>query len=253
MLNEVKLTTKKLSHLRLPDGYRCFGATLTERCLHGSAIIVRDDVLDPTKAPEVLYRHRRVAGGAYSASETQARHAAGVMVRAWGELPGVGDRGEMVEDIARAMGVAGGRGEALSAIERGLAARPTREGFMAYLWVRGVMGTERGVVEVCRGARVREVAGRMVAAGAREVYLWGAGAHCPVVVELLEPAGLRVVGLVDDGLAGQERFGFVVGAPTSLNAWDHVLLASDAHEEALWEASARARARGVRVWRLYAE
>jgi len=74
-----------------------------------------------------------------------------------------------------------------------------------------------------------------------------------VVVELLEPAGLRVVGLVDDGLAGQERFGFVVGAPTSLNAWDHVLLASDAHEEALWEASARARARGVRVWRLYAE
>jgi hypothetical protein len=202
--------------------------------------------------PDVLYRHRRAAGGAYSASELQAQHAAGVMVGAWGGLPAA-SKGAVVESIARAMGVAGGRGEAWDAIERGLTERPTREGLMAWLWVRGMLGAERGVMEVCRGARVREVAGRIVAAGAGAVWLWGAGAHCPVVMGLLGSTELRVLGLVDDRLAGQERFGFVVEAPAALGAGDHVLLASDAHEGALWDASAGARARGVRVWRLYAE
>jgi hypothetical protein len=122
---------------------------------------------------------------------------------------------------------------------------------MAYLWIRGVLGEERGVIEVCRGARVREVAARILGAGAEGVHLWGAGVHCGVVMELLRGTGLRVVGLVDDALAGQGRYGFAVASPARLSAGHQVLLASDAHEDALWEASTGARERGVRVWRLY--
>jgi len=149
--------------------------------------------------------------------------------------------------------VEGGRALAMEALEARLREEPTRGALMAWLWVRGVLGAEKSVVEVCRGARAREVASLIKAAGASGVWLWGAGAHCGRVLELLRGTGLEVLGLVDDGLVGQERYGFVVSSPAAVRAGEDVLLASDAHEGALWEASRGARERGVRVWRLYSE
>ena len=147
-----------------------------------------------------------------------------------------------------------GRNAALGAIEADLSRCATRESLMAWLWVQVTLPPmDRRTVEVCRGARVREVATGILCAGASSVRLWGAGAHCGVVLELLSHTPLAVTGLVDDAVAGSQRHGFVVSRPDSLVTGEHVLLASDAHEDALWEASAGARGRGVRVWRLYSE
>lgn len=108
-------------------------------------------------------------------------------------------------------------------------------------------------MDVCKRARVREVGARLRAMGVREVILWGAGAHSAFVLEHAHDLGVPVVGLVDDALAGRDRLGFRVGAPDGVAPGRHVLLSSDAHEDALWERSAGARARGVIVHRFYAD
>jgi hypothetical protein len=114
-----------------------------------------------------------------------------------------------------------------------------------------MLKADGAAMDICRGARVREVASRVADAGVEGVWLWGAGAHCRVILDLLAGTRVRVVGLVDDALAGQERHGFLVVAATALRGGDHAILASDAHEATLWEASAGARSRGVHVHRLY--
>jgi len=197
--------------------------------------------------PEVLYRHRVEETASFSRSSAQAEHAARAMVEAWRMLP----PGEGVErPLARAM--AGDAAGALEEIETRLRASPSREWLLGWLWLRDkAPGWERNVMEACRGARVREVVAQVRAAGGEEVWLWGAGAHGGVVLDLVRGAGMNVAGFVDDGCVGESRWGYVVQEPATLQAGSHVLLASDAHENALWAASAGARERGVKVWRLY--
>ncbi|MFI4897425.1 MAG: hypothetical protein ACIARR_06335, partial [Phycisphaerales bacterium JB059] len=45
--------------------------------------------------------------------------------------------------------------------------------------------------------------------------------------------------------------GCVGASPASLRPGQSALLSSDWHEDAMWEARAPARERGVLVWRLY--
>jgi hypothetical protein len=106
-------------------------------------------------------------------------------------------------------------------------------------------------MEVSRRSRLREVGGELRAKGVEGVTLWGAGTHTGWVMEHQADLGLLIRGIVDDVLAGQERFGHRVARPGSVGDDDVVLLSSDWHEESLWEKSATLRERGVKVVRLY--
>ncbi|CAG1001418.1 O-antigen biosynthesis glycosyltransferase WbnJ [Phycisphaerales bacterium] len=202
--------------------------------------------------PDVLYRHRRRAAGAYSASGLQASLGADVMVRAWGSLPGDGLE-EIGEVLAQAMAGEESPGGARRAIEEWMAARgPSREAILAWLWLGDAAPTlGRAAVEACRGARAREVARAIRAAGGSAVWLYGAGMHSGWLIDEVRSAGLEVRGLIDDSLAGQARHGFMVGAPEAPQPGEHVLLSSDTFEDQLWARSEELRRRGTRVWRLY--
>jgi hypothetical protein len=103
---------------------------------------------------------------------------------------------------------------------------------------------------IARRARVREVCGALVREGVTALWLWGAGDHTRQVLEHPEDLGVPVRGIVDDSVRG-ERFGLTVCGPEALKPGEVVLLSSDWHEGAMWERSAGARGRGVRVVRLY--
>jgi hypothetical protein len=65
--------------------------------------------------------------------------------------------------------------------------------------------------------------------------------------------GVTIRGIVDDAARGERRFDRVVKGPDSLSPGDHVLISSDAHESAIWESGATARARGVAMHRVYGD
>jgi hypothetical protein len=90
------------------------------------------------------------------------------------------------------------------------------------------------------------------AAGAEELWLWGAGSHTAWLLDRREDLGIPIAGIIDDRLAGKHRLGFNIAHPDALAAGQHALISSDAHEDEIWEASATARGRGVNVHRLYA-
>lgn len=205
---------------------------------------------------EVVYSHTtRHEGEPDGSDPAQAWAAAGAMAASWVDLPRAG--GESLEAIRAGMSRALLRGpasaEGVARLEGELDIRPSLEGLSAYLWAR----TERPsqswrAVEAGRCALLRELGARLRSVGVRRVWLWGAGDHTRWVLERVESLGLEIGGLVDDALAGGRAYGWEVRSPEVLGAGDVVVLSSDWHEEALWAASAGARARGVRVERLYA-
>lgn len=201
--------------------------------------------------PEVLYRHRRTARDGYSTSPRQAELAATLMTRAWATLPTDDSPTEIAELLARAM--SGDVNAARSALAARLTQRgPTRDALQAWTWFAAMFPTGPAhAAAVCLDARLREVLRE--ASTPHELWLWGAGSHAGVLITALDRAGVRVAGVVDDFAAGQERHGMLVQSPDRLASGCVALLASDAHEETLWAASAGARARGVRVLRLYGD
>lgn len=202
--------------------------------------------------PDVLYRHRRRAAGGYSTSGLQASMGAEIMVGAWGGLAS-GDPEEVGEILAQAMAGEESAGGARQGLEELMNAHgPSREALLAWLWLGDVApGLGRSVIEACRGARAREVARSMQAAGAASVWLYGAGAHSGWLIDELRSAGLDVRGLIDDRLTGQQRHGFLVEGPQAPQPGEHVVLSSDTYEDQLWGRSEPLRQRGVRVWRMY--
>ncbi len=205
---------------------------------------------DVCALPEVLYSLTRV-DRAFGATEAQGAAAARVMARAWGGLErGVMDEGilaSMIErqDVSGAVLAAAGRLGADGPTVLGLA------GWLFGQWANP--GSHVRAFDVARGARVREVGRAMRLAGVEKVWVWGAGRHTGWLLEHLDDLGVEIVGIVDDGLAGQVRFGIAVEPPEVLEGGDEVLLSSDWHEDAMWDSSAGVRERGVRVWRVYGE
>jgi glycosyl transferase family 2 len=200
--------------------------------------------------PEVLYSLTRT-DRAFGATEAQGQAAARVMARAWGGL----ERGVMDE---RVLGLMIERedvsGAVLAAAERLAADGPTVLGVAGWLFGQWANpGSHVKAFDVARGARVREVGRAMRSAGVERVWVWGAGRHTGWLLEHLDDLGVEIAGIVDDCLAGQARFGFVVESPGVLAGGDEVLLSSDWHEDAMWDSSSDARDRGVRVWRVYGE
>ncbi len=200
--------------------------------------------------PQVLYTLTR-SDRAFGATPEQGEHAARVMARAWAGLA----RGDLDEAAAGRMierqSVAG----VIATLEDRMSERgPTLTDVAAWLFGQWASpGSHVKAFDVARGARLREVGRAMQDAGVTRVWLWGAGRHTGWLLDHVDDLGVPVAGIVDDALAGQERFGRVIESPQAMRGGEHVLLSSDWHEDAMWASSAEARGRGVRVWRMYAD
>ncbi|MFM9957461.1 MAG: glycosyltransferase [Phycisphaerales bacterium] len=204
--------------------------------------------------PEVHYRYRcepaSKVRGEWAPSAAQAEVGARALSRSWDALPSVSPDAELESLIA---GVISGDPGAAWGIENLLTQHgPTRERLRAYLWSKSLRGhTPTAVIEAGRLALLRQAGASLRSRGVRSVWIWGAGRHTGWLLTHAHELGLNIVGIVDDHIHGTHRHGFDVRHPTEFDDSCDVLLSSDAHEDALWAASASARARGVRVHRLY--
>ncbi len=255
---------------------------LVENCVaHGSVMMRRDAVLESwgydeaceraqdydlwlrlltrrgaviANVPEVLYRYRcdasaRDAAG-WRPSLEQAGVAAGALLRAWAALPGGEEDAALRSAMARVMAEPQGGAWIIEQLltERG----PTRAGMHALAWARQVRSAvPTGALEAGRAALLREAGASMRAARVERVWLWGAGKHTAWVLAHAGELGVRIVGIVDDFAHGTVAHGFEIAHPSELDDSCDVLLSSDTQEAAMWASSVSARARGVRVWRLY--
>jgi Glycosyl transferase family 2 len=205
--------------------------------------------------PEVLYSYRtRHAGGREGSVAEQARTAARSLIRAWTRLP-AGDEDRWASIIAPVIGGATSESPAMGSAERALRdGGPTLAGLIARLWLSHRSAERRqDTRDICRRARLREVARQIKHSGARSVWIWGAGRHTTWLIDHRADLGLPIAGVVDDLASGQSRGGFEVDSPSVLNAGDYALISSDGFEEQIWRSSATYRQMGVRVFRLYAE
>jgi hypothetical protein len=205
--------------------------------------------------PDLLYEYTvRHGGGREASVAAQARIAARSLVRAWNGLGRMDDAGQELLADALAGPIAGAHSsQAESAVEAILSSGgATATGLIGRLWLAWQrQGGGAAVPDLCRRARVREVAGLMRAAGAGEIHLWGAGRHTGWLLEDQSRLAVQVAGIVDDAGAGSERMGFTIENPARLGPGSWVLISSDGFEEQIWRASEGARSRGVRVWRIY--
>lgn len=206
--------------------------------------------------PDVLYTHNlRRTDRPYSASSLQAAHAAEILTEAWSSLPSLEELGrkQLAEAMAASMSdhaSAPGEHDQIAAFltRRG----PSRDGLLAWLWSRTIIPSMPAqAAETCRRARLREVGAALRAAGVARLWLWGAGSHTARLLDHRDDLGMGIAGIADHALAGQQRFGFTISHPDTIEPGQHALISSDAHEQAIWEASAPARQRGVKVHRLY--
>ena len=203
---------------------------------------------------EVLYTlTRSEAQGAFGATPMQAEFAAKVMTQAWNGLA-QGDAMSL-ESIIAQIARRSQATEARGALEMRLREQgPTSSDLLAWLWTAWTApASSARAFDIARGSRVREVARSMQASGVDAISLWGAGTHTAWLLDHQADLGISIIGIVDDALHGSKRFGRPIDHQDALKPGSHVLLSSDWHEDALWSASARARARGVHVWRLYGE
>lgn len=201
--------------------------------------------------PEILYQHRtREPLEQQGSTPEQASTAALAMLSAWNRLP-PGDPERIAPALAAGLERGDRPGDGAKALEADLAKEPTRSALLAWLHTQWANPpAPRRAVEACRLSRAREIGEALRRAGVEAVWLWGAGDHTRWLLDS-EGLGVAVRGLVDDALAGQERLGLAVHAPEAMMPGETVILSSDWHEEAMWSASASARARGVRVVRFY--
>lgn len=127
------------------------------------------------------------------------------------------------------------------------------------LWVRAeVLERFRGrkdMPNLSPKGRVARALARAAARGATRAALFGCGQHTRRLAEHLDGMPLPVVAIIDDNRAlhGERISGRPVAPQSAIDQHgvDVVVLSSDAHEAALWRASAGLRARGVAVISLY--
>jgi len=205
--------------------------------------------------PEVLYWHRMPSSrlGQSAGDDAQARSAASAMVHTWARLGPSGLTGEIEDVVARVVRGTTTASRGLTQIGDVMAREgPTREGMSAWLWCRHrTSESQWPAMEAGRRAKVREVGRALREAGVAGVWLWGAGSHTAWVVEHKGDLGIPIEGVVDDERVGEMVGGFRVVGSDGLGPKDSALISSDTAEDFLWRASAGARGKGTRVWRLY--
>ena len=207
---------------------------------------------DLANLPEILYRHSARSDSDQPApSQAQAATAARALLRAWRDLPSAAEAS--LSSLERAIAAAHTGNPAAVELTRAALnnTAPSPEGLLAWLLTRAGPATQ--ATETCRRARLREVGANIAAAGVEAVWLWGAGRHTDWLLRHRHDLRLSIRGIIDDHRHGDTHLGFNVQPPTALAPGEHALLSSDWHEEALWNSSAPHRARGVHIWRLYAD
>jgi len=210
--------------------------------------LVRRDGASVGAVDRVLYEHRvREAGGALASSPEQAQAAAMVLVRAWAGLAH-GDGASLIEPLAAALR---GRAQADGMIRRQLTELgPSSTALIAHL-VADRLVPGPGALEACRLSRLREVGAQLRARGVSSVTLWGAGNRGRWIAQHRDELGVAIAGFVDDAPISGRVEGLAVARPDELVAGRWVLIASDLHEDAIWQRGGQLRARGVRMVRLY--
>lgn len=203
-------------------------------------------------SPETLYTHhlKHAPGHAYSAGESQSAHAALAQMEAWARLPRAShdDRGALAMIVSRLnMSHPGAMGELEALLDRA----PSVDALAAWFWANERAASSRSHAEPVRAALLTLAGQRLRAEGFASVWLYGAGAHTAWLLEHASHLGMGVEGIIDDAATGKELGGMIVQSPSAVPGSACVLLSSDAHEDALWDAAACLRARGVRVERLY--
>ena len=122
----------------------------------------------------------------------------------------------------------------------------------AWLWCRHrTSESQWPALQAGRRARLREIGRALREAGVARVWLWGAGSHTVWMVDHQGDLGIPIEGVVDDERVGESLGSFRVVGSEGLGSGDSALISSDTAEDFLWNASARARGNGARVWRMY--
>lgn len=203
---------------------------------------------------EVLYDYRTgSASGADRSGKEQAANAARCMLREWRLLRERDDTDEAERVVAGVLCRDVAPEDAKAALAAHLSARgPTRETMLAWTWASAM--TPSAPVRARMAARralVREVTRELRRRGAERVWLYPGGAFVQSLLDTREDFAVPVAGVLDDHAAGSWVGGLRISTPAAVSKGEHVLIASDWHEDALWKASATLRARGVHVHRMH--
>jgi hypothetical protein len=203
--------------------------------------------------PDVLYTFHLRDHIGHSASPEQATHSAELLLNAWSNLPARGTA-PTAALLARAL-AAKSRPEALSPIEEALTEHgPSRDLVDAWFHVQTVFPQMPSrAASSNRESRVREVISSLQSHGVDSLHVWGAGTHTAWLVPRLLEAGIRVLSIIDDLVQAESHVGLPVRRPDRLSRGEHVLLSSEAHEDALLASAAPHKRRGVLVHSFYSE
>ena len=192
--------------------------------------------------PDVLYTVQRSETAGWSSSPEQASAASALMFDAADRLPSGPPPHEEVASLFSSLAPRLG----IPLLEARLDEQPTRQALWALLWANTVFDApQHEAVEFCRRRRLREVVERIAASGAEAFWLWGAGPHSRWVEAQADELALPIAGICDHASACHTE-------PAEVPEGEHVLISSMHHEDEIWDASEPHRARGLRVWRLYA-
>lgn len=205
--------------------------------------------------PDVLYDYRATSeSGADRSGEEQANVAARCMMREWRLLPERDDSDAGERAIAGTLCRDQDPAAARAALATHLTIHgPTRETLAIWNWATAhTPSPPAQALRAARRALVREVTRTLRARGVARVWLYPAGAFTRSILTHADDVAVPVAGLVDDAPSSSCAGDLAIVRPESVPTGEHVLIASDWHEEALWNSAAPMRARGVVFHRLHA-
>lgn len=204
---------------------------------------------------EVLYDYRvPSADGADRSTPEQAATAARCMLREWRLLA---DR-DGTDGVERSIAAMLTRAAVPEVIRGQLAEHltthgPTRESLFAWTWANAATPSAPTLaLQAARRALVREATRVLADCGVARVWLYPAGSFTRSLLEHPEDFATEIAGVLDDRGDAAPIGAWRALSPSRVNTGEHILITSDWHEDALWEASNGLRARGVRVHRLHA-
>jgi len=202
--------------------------------------------------PEVLYTHIVKPAIGFSSSALQAACAARALTRAWSRLQsGLGEGSTVEGAVAAALGHGRSAADISALIAQVESETPSATGQCARAWLLSLLDPKNTVPANLPATTLEVRLQELRDNGIERAWIWGAGAHTERLMPLLEPSGIAMLGMIDDALAGGTFHGRAIQSPTVMQRGDHAIVSSDAHEDAIWRASAQHRARGVLVHRLY--
>lgn len=204
--------------------------------------------------PEVLYDYRAASeSGADRSGPEQALVAARCMMREWRKLPDRDQSHAAERLVAGMLSREASPEHAKAALAAHLSAYgPTREALFAWNWAKARSpNAPTRAVTAARRALVRESTRRLREQGVERVWLYPAGSFTRSILEHPTDFAVEIAGVIDDHARDMRITDIPVSSPSVVLSGEHVLIASDWHEDALWDAAASLRTGGVRVHRLH--